>query len=72
MLKFEKKVRRQKVKETILEIVDLINLAQDRDQWWAVTNLEVNLRSLLVHIKDCSLKYEGQFLEKIYGSCAVR
>jgi hypothetical protein len=28
---------------TIWEVVDLINLAQDRDQWRAVTNLELKL-----------------------------
>jgi hypothetical protein len=25
-------------------VVDLINLAQDRDLWWAVMNMVVNLR----------------------------
>jgi hypothetical protein len=31
------------LRETGLEGVDLINVAQDRDQWWAVVNTVMNL-----------------------------
>jgi hypothetical protein len=26
------------------QVVDWIHLAQDRDQWWALSNTEINLR----------------------------
>jgi len=34
------------LKNTLWEVGDLINLAQDRDQWRVVTNLELKLRIL--------------------------
>jgi hypothetical protein len=35
------------LKERGWEIVDLIHLAQDRDQWWAVVKIVMNLRILV-------------------------
>jgi hypothetical protein len=32
------------LKEIVLEDVDWIHLAQDRDQWWAVVNMAMNHR----------------------------
>jgi hypothetical protein len=35
---------RMDLKETGWEGVDWMHLAQDRDQWWAVVNMVMNLR----------------------------
>jgi hypothetical protein len=30
------------LKEIVWEVVELINLAQDRDKWWTVVNMVMN------------------------------
>jgi hypothetical protein len=46
VLKFKRKFRRLKVKMGLQEVGcgDWINLAQERDRWWALVNVVTNLQ----------------------------
>jgi hypothetical protein len=39
--RFEDNIR-MGVREIVREVVDWIHLAQNRDQWWALVNIEMN------------------------------